>query len=214
MLKNSRNEILQVNVDLRFCGFNHNRRCKTHQLPPTFPYSFVAGGNYCATTEKKMTQKDKCKHAMETYLHNPRSLLLSRAVLARFTHPGLSWLDAVRAGELSSIFLFLLVSFAPFLGVLLALAESSSDTSPLPACFPFFFASPPFLLLPPLDATGLAGGFLLLGDGPLACKSIQNYSISLVRVLFKLEPFSFILLILSFPKMSYQFAISYTSNNI
>lgn len=77
-------------------------------------------------------------------------------------------MDADRAGEVSSVFLFLLVSFAPFLGVLLVLAESSSDTSPLPACFPFFFASPPFLLLPPPDATGLLGGFLLFGEGPHA----------------------------------------------
>lgn len=132
-------------------------------------------GSYSTTVKKKVInkcrtqQKDKYEQARGTYLHNPRSLLLSRAVLARFTLTGLSWLTAGRAGELSSVFLFLLASFAPFFGVLLALAGSSSDTSPLPACFPFFFASPPFLPPPPLDATCLLGGFLLLGDGPLAC---------------------------------------------
>lgn len=114
--------------------------------------------------------RDKYVQARRTYLHNPRSLLLSRAVLARFTLTGLSWLAAGRAGEPSSVFLFLLVSFAAFFGVLLALAGSSSDTSPLFACFPFFLVSPPFLLAPPLDATCLLGGFLLLGDGPLACQ--------------------------------------------
>lgn len=103
------------------------------------------------------------------YLHNPRSRLLSLAVLALFTLTGLSWPTAGRAGELSSGFLFLLVSFAPFFGVLLALAGSSSDISPLPACFPFFFDSPPFLALPPPDATCLLGVFLLLGGEPLAC---------------------------------------------
>ena len=96
-----------------------------------------------------------------TYLHSPRSLLLSLAVLALFKHTGVSC---------SSAFLFLLVFFAAaFLGVLLALAGSSSDTSTLPVCFPFFFASPPFLPSPPLDATGLLGGILFLGEGPLAC---------------------------------------------
>lgn len=109
------------------------------------------------------------KSKWRTYLHNPRSRLLSLAVLALFTLTGLSWLTAGRAGELSSGFLFLLVSFAPFFGVLLALAGSSSDISPLPVCFPFFFESPPFLALPPLDATCLLGVFLLLGDDPLAC---------------------------------------------
>ena len=96
-----------------------------------------------------------------TYLHSPRSLLLSLAVLALLTHTGVSW---------SSRFLFLLVFFAAaFLGVLLALAGSSSDTSPLPVCFPFFFAFPPFLPSPLPDATGLLGGGLFLGEGPLAC---------------------------------------------
>lgn len=138
-------------------------------------YSPTVDGSRCTTVQERVInkwriqQKDKYEQASGTYLHNPRSLLLSLAVLARFTHTGLSWLAAGRAGELSSAFLFLLVSFAPFLGVLLALAGSSSNTSPLPVCFPFFFASPPFLPPPPLDATCLLGSFLLLGDGPLAC---------------------------------------------
>lgn len=76
------------------------------------------------------------------------------------------------------------MSFDPFLGVLLALTESSSDTSPLPVCFTFFLDSPLFLLLPPLEATVLAGGFLVFGDGPLACEIEQ-----LVHKIFKIvEP--------------------------
>lgn len=127
-------------------------------------------------------QTDKYEQARDAYLHNPRSLLLSRAVLARFTHAGLSWLAAGGAGELSSAFLFLLVSFAPFLGVLLALAGSSSDTSLLPACFPFFFISPPFLPPAAVDATCLLGGFLFFGDGPLACTEWKMHSLSSVAI--------------------------------
>lgn len=124
----------------------------------------------CKVTASRQKGASEWVQARGSHLHNPRSLLLSRAVLARFTHTGLSWLAAGRAGEPSSGFLFLLASLAAFLGVLLALAGSSSDTSPLLACcFPFFLASPPFLLAAALDATCLLGGFLLLGDGPLAC---------------------------------------------
>ncbi len=146
-------------------------------------YSATANACRCTSVQQtlinkcRIQQEDKYEQARCTYLHSPKSLLLSLAVLARFTHTGLSWLAAGRAGELSSVFLFLLVSFAPFLGVLLALAGSSSDTSPLPACFPFFFASAPFLLPPPLDATCLLGGFLLLGDGPLACREETTHSL-------------------------------------
>lgn len=120
--------------------------------------------------------KSKANSNWMTYLHNPRSRLLSLAVLALFTLTGLSWLTAGRTGELSSGFLFLLVSFTPFFGVLLALAGSSSDISPLPVCFPFFFASAPFLALPALDATCLLGVFLLLGDEPHACAE-QKYTL-------------------------------------
>lgn len=53
-------------------------------------------GSYSAAVEKKVInkrriqQRDKYEQARDTYLHNPRSLLLSLAVLARFTLTGLS----------------------------------------------------------------------------------------------------------------------------
>ena len=84
-----------------------------------------------------------------------KNLAACLVIMAVCTHTGVCW---------SSALLFLLVPLAAaFLGVLLALAGSSSDTSLLPVCFPFFLPSPP------LDATGLLGDFLFLGEEPLAC---------------------------------------------
>ena len=146
----------------------------------------------------RIQQRHKSEQVGGTYLHSPRSRLLSLAVLALFTHTGVS--------RCSSGFLFLLVSFAAaFLGVLLALAGSSSDTSPLPGGFPFFFASPPFLPPPPLDATGLLGGFLFFGGRTTRLQSEQCIMVWCNSNRSEVTPLTLLILILAFSQIQDHF---------
>lgn len=91
------------------------------------------------------------------YLHMARSLLSSRTVLGFFTHAGF--------GEGFSSVLLFFISFDTFLGVLLALPESSSELSPATDGFLWRLASAGFFR-PPLERFK---GFLVFRDWLLAC---------------------------------------------